>query len=358
MQDLVVAPLGSQHLLLQKLQRAIYEKLQQTVGHLSANMVASTATDLASNSLYPCSLRLLRPLVLEDKASADAAVDPQAQSINRRCAPRNRDFGGAGDSRSALGGRDTDVARRSASYGAQSAQVVSSGLPGTAEGNVECQGPGETHESSHGDARDRAAKQQPPVVTWTEVSPKRPPGRQLGQPTLQRWMGNRQLVAVPRAGGDGRLQDCRGGGVVLHNGTACAEARGSAQHQPDRERLCVVLPDGMLSMVPNMHKATTVWQKAKAENPQNLTLTLRSKLLQRFTTVWLQCLDACLVTEESKKQAAAIVILNDPQCGRHSSVLAIQQGKEKFFRCGFARKKQIAAGNTVPDWLTQECAEQ
>ena len=115
---------------------------------------------------------------------------------------------------------------------------------------------------------------------------------------------------------------------------------------------------GMLSMVPNMHKATTVWQKAKAENPQNLTLTLRSKLLQRFTTVWLQCLDACLVTEESKKQAAAIVILNDPQCGRHSSVLAIQQGKEKFFRCGFARKKQIAAGNTVPDWLTQECAEQ
>ena len=114
---------------------------------------------------------------------------------------------------------------------------------GTAEGNVECQGPGETHESSHGDARDRAAKQQPPVVTWTEVSPKRPPGRQLGQPTLQRGMGNRQLVAVPRAGGDGHLQDCRGGGVVLHNGTACAEARGSAQHQPDRERLCVVLPD-------------------------------------------------------------------------------------------------------------------
>ena len=60
------------------------------------------------------------------QASADAAVDPQAQSINRRCAPRrtsilirkmnkpgtdaDRDFGGAGDSRSALGGRDTDDA--------------------------------------------------------------------------------------------------------------------------------------------------------------------------------------------------------------------------------------------------------
>jgi len=67
---------------------------------------------------------------------------------------------------------------------------------------------------------------------------------------------------------------------------------------------------GMLSMVPDMFKATTIWQQTKAEKPQELTLTLRATLLHRFATVWLQRMQSCLATEESKKQAEEMLILN------------------------------------------------
>ena len=68
---------------------------------------------------------------------------------------------------------------------------------------------------------------------------------------------------------------------------------------------------GMLSMVPDMFKATTVWQKAKAEHQQELTLSLRATLLQRFTSVWLQRLEACVATEEAKAQAVEMMILRE-----------------------------------------------
>ena len=67
MQTLVTGPLPSQSLLLQAMQKAIYEGMQPTVGPRSANMVAGLATELAGNTLYLRSMRLLWPLVKADK---------------------------------------------------------------------------------------------------------------------------------------------------------------------------------------------------------------------------------------------------------------------------------------------------
>ncbi|OLP77542.1 hypothetical protein AK812_SmicGene42388 [Symbiodinium microadriaticum] len=67
MQTLVTGPLPSQSLLLQAMQKAIYEGMQPTLGPRSANMVAGLATELAGNTLYLRSMRLLWPLVKADK---------------------------------------------------------------------------------------------------------------------------------------------------------------------------------------------------------------------------------------------------------------------------------------------------
>ena len=45
--------------------------------------------------------------------------------------------------------------------------------------------------------------------------------------------------------------------------------------------------------------------------PDELTLSLRATLLQRFTTVWLQRLEACVATEEAKAQAVEMMILRE-----------------------------------------------
>ncbi|CAE7212629.1 Wdr65 [Symbiodinium sp. CCMP2456] len=64
---LAEGPLPRQHVFLQTAQRAIYEGLQPTTGHLSAKMVSDTAVNLAGNALYLFSLRLLWPLIPDDK---------------------------------------------------------------------------------------------------------------------------------------------------------------------------------------------------------------------------------------------------------------------------------------------------
>ena len=91
---------------------------------------------------------------------------------------------------------------------------------------------------------------------------------------------------------------------------------------------------GMLSMVPDMFKATTVWQQTKAAKPQEITLSLRSTLLQRFTTIWLQRLEACVATEEAKKEAVAMMILKEDgtvpylQYNRTEMKLMIKEDRE------------------------------
>ncbi|OLP75588.1 hypothetical protein AK812_SmicGene44593 [Symbiodinium microadriaticum] len=77
-----------------------------------------------------------------------------------------------------------------------------------------------------------------------------------------------------------------------HHGRPAA-ARGAMQFLTNAVK-AFAMERGMLSMVPD-----------------ELTLSLRATLLQRFTTVWLQRLEACVATEEAKAQAVEMMILRE-----------------------------------------------
>eukprot|EP00439_Symbiodinium_sp_Y106_P082565 s202_g22.t1 len=67
---------------------------------------------------------------------------------------------------------------------------------------------------------------------------------------------------------------------------------------------------GDLSMVPDMYRTTTLWQRTKETSPQELTISVRAMLMQRFMEVWLNRLEACTQTADSKAQAEQLLILN------------------------------------------------
>jgi len=86
------------------------------------------------------------------------------------------------------------------------------------------------------------------------------------------------------------------------------------QHNVSRTESGFILfcqTQGMLSMVSEMHKTTEVWQTTKTNSPEKLTLSLRATLLNRFMTVWHQRLESCIATEEARKQAQELLIINE-----------------------------------------------
>ncbi|CAE7351058.1 unnamed protein product [Symbiodinium microadriaticum] len=357
MQSLANGPLPNQTILLQTMQRAMYDGLQPTVGNRSANMVAGLAAELASNTLYLRSMRLLWPLVKEDKRLqiqqwiiAYRASAVEADRVEQASSPKRvgMDLWSIAlvaslqyivepvkqkpEQVAALVAVSPDMHIATAieqSWKLGYFHVIHDlwfllpAMALAAQLSEEQQ-----KEMLH--AQDQANLMhrfmETPGATPSSLGALTAPSTPMETAANEHKRLSRGEASEPerRQGKGSKLprNDNRDGGWAnprSRDGWGNDWWKQQGQEEKDSKSAEVVelcyamaqLTKGMLSMVPDMFKATTVWQKAKAESPQDLTLSLRATLLQRFTSVWLQRLEACVATEEAKAQAVEMMILRE-----------------------------------------------